>query len=156
MYDRHSSCGTSLYMLDFWFCYENEFVIWLSEARQRDSFHKASIGKKNKPGNVTGLGTILPYCIAYCMAERCLKNRRDPTVTLTISLTYWHTPSPLPLKMPAGRWPQKNWWRKAGVYTPSCPQKSCFWPAIPSNYSLAQKYWFSKEFKHAPKIKQFN
>ena len=135
-------------MLHFWFCYENELVIWLSETRQRDSFHKASIRKTNKPGNITVLGTVLPYC----MDERCLKNHWDPSVILMISLT----PSPLPLKMPAGRWPQKNWWRKAGVDIPSYPQKSCFWPAILSNYSLAQKYWFSKEFKHAPKIKQFN
>lgn len=34
--------------------------------------------------------------------------------------------------------------------------KSCVEQAMLSYYLLAQKYWFSKEFKHVPKFKQFN
>lgn len=54
--------------LHFWFCYENELIIWLSETGQRDSFHKSG-ASKNEAEKTTALGTVLPYC----MEERCLK-----------------------------------------------------------------------------------
>lgn len=69
--------------LNFWFCYENELLIWLSETGQRDSFFKRSI-RINKAEKVTAFGTVLPYRIAYCMEERCLKDTRGATVMFEV------------------------------------------------------------------------